>query len=179
MFKIIALVLIGAVVMIVTLGNIEKADSSTTTTQTTDSSSSSTTSFTLSISGEVNKPGTYYIGEGSTLSDLITSAGGATSNADEKAFNLDYILKNNQSFYIAPIYNNSDTCSQVEIEKVNINEASNEELQTINGVKSSLATAIVSYRTTNGDFQRIEDVKEVSGIGSVTFEKMKNYITLK
>lgn len=176
MFKVIISVIIGAVVVLVVLGNVDKStsDSSTTTTEV-----SETNNLSLTISGEVTKAGTYYIASGGTLADLIVAAGGATSNADSKAYNSSYTLKNNQSFYIAPIYDTSDTCSQVEIEKVNINEADSTELQTISGVKSSIATSILSYRTSNGDFQRIEDLKEVSGIGSATFLKMRDYVTLK
>lgn len=177
MLKLIVAIVIGAIVMISVLGKIESSASSDTDTSETSSSSSNT--ITVSITGEVNKTGTYYINNGGTLSDLITAAGGATSNADERAYNLDYILKANQSFYIAPIYNTTDTCAQTPITKVNINTADSDELLTINGVKSNIATNIISYRTTNGSFKRIEDLKEVSYVGSATFEKMKNYVILK
>lgn len=68
---------------------------------------------------------------------------------------------------------------KLKLKKVNINDATSEELQTISGVKSSIATSILSYRVSNGDFQRIEDLKEVSGIGSATFLKMRDYVTLR
>lgn len=176
MLKIIIAVLIGAVVMIAVFNKVEVAPSNNNETPT---SETTTTKYTLSITGEVNKTGTYLINSGGTLGDLITAAGGATNNADTNAYNLDYVLKNNQSFYIAPVYDNADTCSQTPITKVNINSASDVELLTINGVTSKIATNIIAYRTNNGEFKRIEDLKEVSQIGSATFEKMKNYVTLK
>ena len=49
----------------------------------------------------------------------------------------------------------------------------------INGIGSTIATAIVNYRNDNGSFGRIEDIKNVNGIGNATFEKVKNYITIK
>lgn len=176
MLKIIIAVVIGAIVMIAAFNKVEAASSNN---EDTPTSETTTTKYTLSINGEVNKIGTYLINEGGTLGDLITAAGGANNNADNKAYNLDYVLKNNQSFYIAPIYDSADTCSQTPITKVNINDASDVELLTINGVTSKVATNIIAYRTSNGEFKRIEDLKEVSQIGSATFEKMKNYVTLK
>lgn len=137
--------------------------------------------FTVSISGEVNKVGTYYVEVNSTLSTLITAAGGATSNADEKSYNLDYVLSKNQSFYIAPMYKNSETCSSEPIEKININSASSEEILAAKGftIDQNKANNIVAYRESKGAFARIEDLMEVSYIGTATFEKMKDYVTLK
>lgn len=70
-------------------------------------------------------------------------------------------------------------CSLEPIAKVNINKDTATKLQTISGIGSAVASAIVSYRDTNGDYKRIEDVKNVSGIGNATFEKIKNYIVLR
>jgi len=41
-----------------------------------------------------------------------------------------------------------------------------------------IAQRIIDYRDTNGPFEKIEDIKNVSGIGDVTFEKMRNEITV-
>lgn len=61
---------------------------------------------------------------------------------------------------------------------VSINTATVEELQKIQGVGESKAKAIVEYRNTNGNFNSIEDIKNVSGIGDSLFEKIKNSITI-
>ena len=61
---------------------------------------------------------------------------------------------------------------------VNINTATKEELLTITGIGESRADAIISYREENGNFNEIEDIKNVSGIGDSLFEKIKEYITL-
>jgi competence ComEA-like helix-hairpin-helix protein len=63
-------------------------------------------------------------------------------------------------------------------EKININTASYEELQKITGVGPVIAQRIIDYRNTNGPFQKIEDIKNVKGIGDKTFEKMKDEITI-
>lgn len=62
--------------------------------------------------------------------------------------------------------------------KVNINQASKEELMSIPGIGEVKATSIIEYRTKTGPFQTIEDVKNVSGIGDAIFESIRNYITV-
>ncbi len=63
-------------------------------------------------------------------------------------------------------------------EKININTANLEELDQITGVGPAIAQRIIDYRNTNGLFYQIEDLKNVSGIGDVNFEKMKDEITV-
>lgn len=63
-------------------------------------------------------------------------------------------------------------------QKININTADLEELDKITGVGPIIAQRIIDYRSTDGLFQKIEDIKKVKGIGDVTFEKMKDQITV-
>ena len=65
------------------------------------------------------------------------------------------------------------------IEKININTANVYELNELNGIGDSLAKRIVDYRTKNGDFEVIEDIMKVSGIGEKTFEEIKNSICVE
>lgn len=146
--------------------------------------SSSTTvlnsnSISVSISGEITRSGTYILDLNTTLADLIEVASGVTSNADELAYDTSYILSDGLSFYIAPKYDNSDVCSLEPIIKVNINKDDSTSLQKVSGIGSAIASAIVSHREANGEFGRIEELKDVSGIGNATFEKIKNYVVLK
>lgn len=62
--------------------------------------------------------------------------------------------------------------------KVNINTATQTELESIPGVGPSTAQKIITYRTQKGKFKTIEDIKNVSGIGESKFNKMKDYITV-
>ena len=62
--------------------------------------------------------------------------------------------------------------------KISINTASLEELLEITGIGETKAKAIIKYREENGSFETIEDIKNVSGIGESTFEKIKNNITV-
>lgn len=61
---------------------------------------------------------------------------------------------------------------------VNINTATQTELETLPGIGPSLALKIINYRNENGKFSSIEEIKNVSGIGESKFEDLKNYITI-
>lgn len=71
-----------------------------------------------------------------------------------------------------------DNITNNEEEKlININTATKEELQTINGIGESKANNIIKYRETIGNFKNIEDIKNVEGIGETLYETIKIYIT--
>lgn len=61
---------------------------------------------------------------------------------------------------------------------VNINQASEQELEELQGIGPVLAKRIVEYRQANGRFEHLEDLKNVAGIGDKTFEKFRHQITL-
>jgi|WetSurMetagenome_2_1015567.scaffolds.fasta_scaffold203652_2 competence protein ComEA len=63
--------------------------------------------------------------------------------------------------------------------KININKATVDQLKEINGIGESYAKGIVAYREKNGPFKKIEDIKEVKGIGDKLFEKIKDQITIE
>ena len=63
-------------------------------------------------------------------------------------------------------------------ELVNINTADQASLETLGGIGPSKAQAIITYRTQNGPFAAIEDIMNVSGIGTATFNNIKDYITV-
>lgn len=62
--------------------------------------------------------------------------------------------------------------------KISINRATLEELQTLSGIGEAKAKLIIEYRTNNGLFKSIEEIKNIKGIGDAIFEKIKNNITI-
>lgn len=140
--------------------------------------STANSSYKYSIEGEVYKAGTYTLDESVSMAELIAAAGGLTNNADPLAFFEDAILKSGETYYIASKYDSSDICNSSAITKVNINEDSADTLTSINGITSSIASSIVSYRTENGTFNTLEDLLSVYGIGNATYRKIRNYVTL-
>lgn len=132
------------------------------------------------ILGEVNNPGLIELDVESRVSDAIEKAGGATGSADITKVNLAYILSDGEKIYI-PSFNDEyiEENSAMKTDKININSASKEEIQTLNGIGETLANSIVEYRKKNGKFNSIEDLKNVSGIGESKFEKIKDSISVK
>lgn len=63
--------------------------------------------------------------------------------------------------------------------KININTATQAQLETLPGIGPSTASKIITYRKEKGKFKKIEDLKEVSGIGNAKFEKIKDLIAVK
>ena len=114
--------------------------------------------------------------------------------ADLNKINLAYVLSDAQKIYI-PSINDSENQSFVtgEFQKyknegnnqsenkimVNINTASEQELENVPGIGGVIAKRIVEYRKENGKFNSIEDIKSVTGIGSSKFNNIKNYICVK
>ena len=137
-----------------------------------------TSGFKYTIEGEVNKAGTYVLSEGITMGDLIAAAGGTTTNADDLSFFDEAPLKSGSTYYIAGKYDEADICSKTEISKVNINEDDASTLMSVNGITTSIANSIVSYRSENGIFDTIEELMDVYGIGNATYRKIRNYVIL-
>ena len=63
--------------------------------------------------------------------------------------------------------------------KVNINTATEAQIALLPGLGPKLATEVVNYRTNNGGFKTIEDIKKVSGVGDKKFEKIKDFVVLE
>ena len=62
--------------------------------------------------------------------------------------------------------------------RININLASQSELMDLPGIGAVLASRIVDYRRQHGDFRRIEDIRNVSGIGEKRYEAIQDKITV-
>lgn len=151
----------------------------------------------VDICGEVRHPLVATLAAGSRVEDAINEAGGLTEDADISNINRAKLLEDGEKIYIPSIKDGSGTNGSSEgfadteeasdgsssagvsaSGKININSASSEELQTLNGVGPATAQKIIDYREQYGSFNTIEDIKNVNGIGDVTYEKLKDYITV-
>lgn len=141
----------------------------------------------VDISGEVNKPGVYKVKKKTRLVFLIDKAGGLTGKADLDAINQASYVEDGAKIIIPKKGENKNSneagadASETSVGntsgKININQASAEELTSIPGVGTVIAQRIVEYRN-GARFNSIEDIKNVKGIGDATFEKMKGSITV-
>lgn len=144
----------------------------------TQSATEVVSSFTVAIEGEIYNPGNFTMDEGSTMADLIATAGGATVNADSRAYYESATITKGMTYYIASRYDSSDVCNNNEVSKVNINSDSAATLTSVSGITQTIANSIVSYRETNGEFSTLEDLMEVYGIGNATYRKIRGYVIL-
>lgn len=141
------------------------------------------------ITGEVKKPGVYYLDEGARLNQLLDICGGVTQEADIEQINLAQKLVDSDKINI-PLKqkdkiteeiedneNEDNVKNDVEKDKVNINTATKEELMTLDGIGETTANKIITYRRTKR-FLEIEDLMNVSGIGEAKFSKIKDSITV-
>ena len=158
------------------------------------------------ISGAVKQEGVVELEENSRIADAIDKVGGLKENAETREINLAYKLEDGMKIYIptkeemknkesqeneyvyggtkenssqvSNLQENSESKETIRNKKVNINKASQEELDSLPGIGPSTADKILEYRKQNGNFKSIEDIKEVSGIGESKFEKIRDMITV-
>ena len=64
-------------------------------------------------------------------------------------------------------------------EKIDINTAAVDQLESLPHIGIKTAQAIIAYRAQHGPFKRIDDLTKVRGIGGKTFEELKRHITLE
>ena len=136
------------------------------------------------ICGAVKENKVVTLKENSRVCDAIDLVGGLTNDADLTNINLAYILEDGEKIYIPKkgediSYNISYSPTTSNSSKININKASQTELETIPGIGPSTALKIINYRKENGKFNSIEDIKNISGIGDSKFEQIKEYISIK
>lgn len=148
------------------------------------------------ICGAVKENKVITLKQNSRISDAIDAVGGLNTDADLTNINLAYILEDGEKIYIpkigeqtqedttdfSSVQNNLDTSyysNSKNNKKVNINKATQTELETIPGIGPSTASKIIDYREENGRFYSIEDIKNVDGIGDKKYENIKDYISLK
>ncbi len=142
----------------------------------------------IHIDGQVNKPGLYTLAPNSRIQDAVTAAGGLTQEAELSQINLAAKLMDGGKIYIPAINEVESLQLPPELRNasplptsllININSATQAELEKLPGIGPTKAAQIISYRETNGYFLTIEDIKKVSGIGDATFETIQNYITVE
>lgn len=146
------------------------------------------------IIGSIKSEGIIKINEGARISDVIEAAGGLMPEADVSKINLAYMVLDGQKIYIPNIndkeeeeYITEEIGEDIIIEDnisksvslININTANQAELETLSGVGPSTALKIIEHRKTNGEFEKIEDIKDVTGIGESKFNAMKDSICVK
>lgn len=149
---------------------------------------------TVDIKGAVKNPGVYELRAGARVHEAIQKAGGLTADAEAKSINQAQKLTDEAVIYVAKIGEEGADVTQTgqhqagasdsvgasggKSDKVNLNTATEVELQTISGIGQKRASDIIAYRESSGRFKSVDDLKKVSGIGDKTLEKLKEYVTV-
>lgn len=142
----------------------------------------------VNISGAIKNPGVYPLPEGSRIINLVETAGGFLPSANHSAINLARPLQDGEGILIPeeinattiPLMSTQDF--EVGIKgvspKININYATQAELESLPGIGEIKALQIIAFREENGFFESIDQIQKVPGIGEVIFEKIQALITV-
>lgn len=148
----------------------------------------------VDVKGAVHHPGVYELTTDQRIIDAIQMAGGYLEDAETTLINhaqkledemVIFVPKKGETYppeihdSIQAFTPNVSNSSSKETSKVNINSATESELLSLPGIGPAKAQAIISYRQEQGAFKQIEDIKNISGIGDKTFEKLKDMITVR
>lgn len=157
----------------------------------------------VEVKGAVKKPGVFEVKENNIINEVIQMAGGFNKNAYTNNINLSKKVSDELVIYVytKTEYQKATSASKTQVKtediinnglsnnvvdnnpvdssnnrKININTASVEELSKLPGLGDKKAQAIIEYRNSNGNFKTPEDITNVSGIGTATYEKFKDLI---
>ncbi|AST98124.1 helix-hairpin-helix domain-containing protein [Shouchella clausii] len=141
----------------------------------------------VDVKGMVASPGVYELEVGSRLFEAIEKAGGFTDSANREGVNLALRLEDEMVVYVPEEGEEEGAGPVLAVEMnetdhedtININEATEADLLTLQGVGPSKAAAIIGYREENGPFATVEELMNVSGIGEKTFEALEPFIRVK
>ncbi|GAA0353958.1 ComEA family DNA-binding protein [Bacillus horti] len=151
----------------------------------------------VDVKGAVDKPGVYNLQDGDRVIDALNKAGQVRAEGSTNHINLAQKVYDGMVIYVPTLNEIEDGQLPVVLDdlnspqtpqsanspssssgKININTASADELQNLPGVGASRAQAIIQYRTEQGLFQHIEELMNISGIGSKIYDQLKEMIEI-
>lgn len=147
------------------------------------------------VSGAVNSPGLVTISAEERVSAAIDKAGGFTADADQSMVNMAAKLIDGDKIYVPSFSQQSTEVAAnatqaalgtknkssgipTPVLPININLATQQELENLPNIGPSKAADIIEYRKLHGPFEKIEDIMNVPNIGPATFDKIRNLITI-
>lgn len=137
-------------------------------------------SIVVSVVGHVARPGLVTLSEGARVADALREAGGPVPGVDISALNLARRLADGEQIYVGipppPGAEPAPAGAPAAPAKVNLNSATLAELDTLPGVGPVTAQRIVDWRSEHGRFDSVDQLREVDGIGSSKFAKLKDLV---
>ena len=141
-------------------------------------------SVTVDVAGKVRRPGIAVLDSGSRVVDALKAAGGARSGVDLSGLNLARVLVDGEQILVgepAPVGLAASAVPSVGAPGgplVNLNTASQGELEALPEVGPVTAQAILAWRTEHGGFTSVDELLEVDGIGDATLGQLAPYVTV-
>lgn len=139
----------------------------------------------VQVVGQVARPGLYQVRDGDRVMDAVAAAGGFTDAADQAGVNLARVVSDGEQIRIpavgeAPVATGggSSAGGGAPGAKINLNTADATALETLPRVGPATAQKIIDWRTKNGRFRSVQDLRSVSGIGDATFDQLKDLVTV-
>ncbi|ENZ5591559.1 helix-hairpin-helix domain-containing protein [Enterococcus faecalis] len=142
----------------------------------------------VDIKGAVKVPGIYQLKNQQRIWDALALAGGVSEEADTVQVNYAQKVKDQMIIYVPKkgesvaqsleTLQESAPAQQNQEEKINLNTATEAELQTISGIGAKKAQEIIRFRDEQGPFKTVEELKNVPGIGEKTVERLKGMLTV-
>jgi len=141
------------------------------------------------VSGAVQSSGVYTLPYGSRVQDALQAAGGARSEAYLGSLNLAALLRDGQHIFVPLAYDTPTptpdktvptlTPTPTSSPFINLNYATQEELESLPGIGAVLAKRIIAYRTRYGFFNSLQDLLKVYGIKPQTLQLIEPYVSFE
>ena len=141
-------------------------------------------SVTVDVAGKVRRPGIAVLDPGSRVVDALKAAGGARGGVDLSGLNLARVLVDGEQILVgepAPVGLAASAVPSAGAPGgplVNLNTASEAELEALPEVGPVTAQAILAWRTEHGGFTSVDELLEVDGIGDATLGQLAPYVTV-
>lgn len=142
----------------------------------------------VDLKGEITRPGVYHLAPDARVVNAIEMAGGFTDKANEKQVNLAQRIHDEMFLYIPAegeeavlpdgITPGETADSGKAGDKIRINQATLDDLTTLNGIGPSKAQAILDYIEEHGSLQEPADLLNITGIGEKTLESLEDDIII-
>ncbi|MGH3860657.1 helix-hairpin-helix domain-containing protein [Actinokineospora sp.] len=133
----------------------------------------------VDVVGKVVMPGLLTLPEGSRVADAIQAGGGLLQGTDVTALNLARRLVDGEQIHVGVPIPPAASAQTAQPGPVDLNTASPIQLDTLPGVGSVTAQRIVDWRTKHGRFSKVDQLREVEGIGPAKYESLRELVTVR
>lgn len=137
--------------------------------------------MTIHVAGAVRRPGVYRLADGARVDDAVRRAGGPRARADLTQVNLAQELEDGRQIVVprrlAPGAAAAALPAGAPAGPINLNTATLEQLDTLDGIGPTTAQSILDFRESNGGFSNVEELDQVPGIGEATMAALREKVT--